>query len=176
MADPKAVFEVIQDFDNRYLFEGPLNSMTKLVNFFKKVDSQEKLVWNMRCLRDYLFRKLIRIDECGVRTLTGYGGSASQKDQSHADLFIYKHMLHAHLLGPWLDKLEISSEVKVQIRNALRDHDTYKTKCQSWPHEATTIDLSYQVKWTNADRAAFRFVEAHTYGCTYDGPIKTASK
>ena len=85
----------------------------------------------------------------------------------------YKFDTKAHLLGPYLDGLDIKPEHKQKIREVLTSVKACRTHVTPY---SGNIDLTWQVGWPESSKLVLAFIEDCVYTNVFDGRYKDAKK
>jgi hypothetical protein len=165
---------VVTDFERRYGGKSPLNSVHKLYGIAMRAKMAPLIEWSFESLKHYLYRNKIRLDDCGMRNMTGLN-AAGKSERCWVDLYVYKHQMKTYLLESYLNKHDMTSDFKAHMRKVFHSHESYKDMVSGIEKE-DKVDLRWQVGMKPSQLLMAKFIEETVYDIVHDSSMKTALK
>ena len=150
-----SVKTVIFDMEENYGQQSPFNKILRLEAFYQKTKDPAHLAWIFQTIRDgFKSGAMTTETNFSAQTLTGGTGGRGE-----IDLWLTKLKLHDFLLGSFLEKSDVPTEVKTTIRKVLQSYNSYRTLLKQYADASNKPDLSWSAGWQDGSRRLLHFLE-----------------
>ncbi len=141
--------------------DGPeswLNSIWKLQEIIYRCNRKDRILWMMYDIEDQQMAGRLTNKDISIASLKS--GSKSITDPAMARL-----ALKGHLLGPWLDALDVPPYMKKMVREIFESHESYRRLYSpiATLSEDVIVDTTWIFKWPKFGRDLVDFLETAIY-------------
>ena len=145
----------------------PFNSIYALQAVCDRASTAIRISFALEGLVDHYLMEFINLGEFTVSKLR-------DARLSYVCVLNYKQDVRTHLLGDWLDSLNISPASKATMRASLSSFKTVRSGLT--PYGSGKVDLSWQAAWQQSAILTIAFLEDMIYTPTFDGRYRDAAK
>ena len=173
------VRQALEQCDDDYFNDGPLNKLSKLLTCVQKAGSSDLIKWVILGAIDAYHAGVIdqfdgsSSDSFSVRSLAGdnrYGKIG------FIQVLAYKYECKMLMLNrQWLLKLMPSADTVIKtFQHVLENHSNYRSLVQPFKAaDGEELDVSWQHNWSRPNHLTFQFLEQLVYGKIYNMSIRS---
>lgn len=169
-----AVVAAIQELEAKCNVKSPFDSVHKLYGIVARAGTPEAIEWVFNSVADKVMSGAASAADFSVALLLGKKGTGAGSGRGLTDLYILKHNMLKHLLGPQADKLELPSDVRERLNHVLADHANYRVCLHPRAETTQAPDLTWRAGWPRSAIMFLSLIEGLVYGEDYDPALRVA--
>ena len=171
------VRQALEQCDDLYFNDGPLNKLSKLLTCVQKAGSSDMIKWVILGAIDAYHAGVIdqfdgsSSDSFSVRSMAGDKGKIG-----FIQVLAYKYECKMLMLNRmWLMKLMPSADTVIKtFQHVLEKHSNYRSLVQPFnAADGEELDVSWQHSWSRPCHLIFQFLERLVYGKIYNMSIRS---
>ena len=172
------VRQALEQCDDLYFNDGPLNKLSKLLTCVQKAGSSDLIKWVILGAIDAYHAGVIdqfdgsSSDSFSVRSLAG----DNKGKIGFIQVLAYKYECKMLMLNRmWLMKLMPSADTVIKtFQHVLEKHSNYRSLVQPFnAADGKELDVSWQHNWSRPNHLTFQFLEQLVYGKIYNMSIRS---